>query len=121
MIALEGNRILDLTHLPPGFLCTMVLADLGAEVIKIQAPPEVSKRGAGLRGAFKGEENRKDASFDALNRNKKSLGLNLKTDEGRHIFYQLVKTADVILEGFRLGTAKCWVRQNAGILSPLGE
>jgi len=120
MLALEGTRILDLTHLVPGALCTMILGDLGADVIKVGAPPAVGGRGAGLGILLAGDEDvivegfrpgaedeeRKQAAFDALNRNKKSIGLNLKADKGREIFYKLAQKADVIIEGFRPGVVK---------------
>ena len=106
MLALEDIKILDLAHLVPGSLCTMILGDLGADVIKIEAPPEVGGRGAGLGLSPRGEEGRRQAAFDALNRNKKSVGLNLRSEKGRQIFYQLAQTADVIVEGFRPGVVK---------------
>lgn len=106
MLALQDIKILDLAHLPPGALCTMILGDLGADVIKIQAPPEVGGRGAGLGLSPVGEEGGRQAAFDPLNRNKKSVGLNLRSEEGREIFYQLARTADVIVEGFRPGAVK---------------
>ncbi|MBM3119089.1 MAG: CoA transferase [Chloroflexi bacterium] len=106
MLALEGIKILDLTHLAPGALCTMIFGDLGADVIKIEAPPGVGGRGAGIGLSPMGEEGRRQAAFDALNRNKRSIGLNLRSDKGREIFYQLAQTADVIVEGFRPGVVK---------------
>ena len=106
MLALEDIKILDLTHLAPGALCTMILGDLGADVIRIEAPPEVSGRGAGLGLSPRGEEGRRQAAFDALNRNKRSVGLNLRDETGRQIFHQLAQTADVIVEGFRPGVVK---------------
>lgn len=106
MLALEGNRILDLAHLPPGALCTMILGDMGADVIKIEAPRETGGRGAGLGTSLKGGEENREAAFDALNRNKRSVGLNLRSEMGREIFYKLAQTADVIVEGFRPGVVK---------------
>ena len=106
MLALEDVKILDLAHLAPGALCTMILGDLGADVIKIEAPAEVGGRGAGLGTSPKGEKGRRQAAFDALNRNKKSIGLNLRSEMGRQVFYQLAKTADVVVEGFRPGVVK---------------
>ncbi|MCX6009403.1 MAG: CaiB/BaiF CoA-transferase family protein [Chloroflexi bacterium] len=106
MLALEGIKVLDLTHLAPGALCTMFLGDLGADVIKIEAPPGVGGRGAGIGLSPMGEEGRREAAFDALNRNKRSIGLNLRADKGREIFCRLAQTADVIVEGFRPGVVK---------------
>jgi crotonobetainyl-CoA:carnitine CoA-transferase CaiB-like acyl-CoA transferase len=106
MLALDVIRVLDLTHLPPGGLCTMILGDLGADVIKVEPPPGVGGRGAVIGLSPMGEEGRREAAFDALSRNKKSIGLNLRADKGREIFYQLAQTADVIVEGFRPGVVK---------------
>ena len=106
MLALEGIKVLDLAHLPPGALCTMILGDLGTEVIKIEALSDTGSRGAGLLGSPEGKEERKKAAYDALNRNKKSIGLNLKSEEGHKIFHKLAQTADVIVEGFRPGAVK---------------
>lgn len=106
MLALEGVKILDLTRVGPGPFCTMMLGDLGAEVIKVEAPA-----GAGDRrqtGAFRSpsEEDRREAAFNPIDRNKKSLALNLRSVAGRDIFYRLAKTADVVVEAFRPGVAR---------------
>lgn len=107
MLALENIRVLDLTHLPPGALCTMILGDLGADIIKISAPAETSERGAGTAALIAPKNSdQNDIAFDALNRNKRSIQLNLKTERGRKIFYQLAQTADIIVEGFRPGVVK---------------
>jgi len=107
MLALENIKVLDLAHLAPGSYCTMILGDLGAEVIKCEALPGVGGRGAGM-GISPGPdpEGRRRAAFDALNRNKKSIGFNLRSEQGREVFYKLAKTADVIVEGFRPGAVK---------------
>ena len=88
---LKGIKVLDLSSLLPGPLCSMMLADLGAEVIKIESP--------------KGDMMRtfENSFFKALNRNKKSIVIDLKTSEGKQIFKRLAKNADVIIEGFRPG------------------
>lgn len=100
MLALEKIRILELTPLAPGQFCTMILGDFGAQVIKIESP-------AGKLGLeLKGEESRKEAAYFPLDRNKKSIVLNLKSEAGRQIFYRLSKKADVIVEGFRPGVVK---------------
>jgi crotonobetainyl-CoA:carnitine CoA-transferase CaiB-like acyl-CoA transferase len=96
---LKNIVVLDLSRLLPGPLCSLFLADLGAEVIKIEdtdagdyirwLPPLLDDYGA---------------VFHALNRNKKSIRLNLKTPEGKDIFKRMAKKADVLLESFRPGT-----------------
>jgi crotonobetainyl-CoA:carnitine CoA-transferase CaiB-like acyl-CoA transferase len=104
MLALEGVKILDLSRLVPGAFCTMLLGDLGAEVLKVEAPGVNEFRGSSR--ALPGEENRKAAAYYALDRNKKSIVVNLKSEAGREIFYRLSRRADVIVEGFRPGVAK---------------
>ena len=95
---LEGLRVLDLTRLLPGPLATQHLADHGAEVIKIE------DTGAGdyarSMGPMHGESS---YFFQVVNRNKKSLHLDLKQDRGRELFLRLATTADVLVEGFRPG------------------
>lgn len=103
--ALEGIKILDLSRVPPGDFCTMFLGDMGAEVLKIEPPPDMARRaGSGLSPI--GEVRRMEAAYNPLNRNKKSMGLNLRSEEGCHIFYRLTEKADVIVEGFRPGVVK---------------
>lgn len=101
MEALKGLRILDLSRLLPGPYCTMLLADFGAEVIKIEEPG-------------KGDYSRSFPPFLQdfgywhlqLNRNKKSVVLNLKSEAGRNAFLELVKSADVVVESYRPGVLK---------------
>jgi len=105
MIALERIRILDLSRLAPGPLGSMVLADMGAEVIKVE---ELEERGGMARDIFvppgvSPEEEGKYLARDILGRNKKSIALNLKLPEAREIFYKLAATADVIWESYRPG------------------
>jgi crotonobetainyl-CoA:carnitine CoA-transferase CaiB-like acyl-CoA transferase len=100
MLALEKIRVLELTPLAPGEFCTMILGDFGAEVLKVESP-------AGKLGlALQGEVNRKEAAYNPLDRNKKSIVLNLKSQAGRQVFYRLAQQADVIVEGFRPGVVK---------------
>jgi alpha-methylacyl-CoA racemase len=96
---LAGVRILDLSRLLPGPYCTLLLADLGAEVIKV----EDVEGGDYIRamGPFVGGES---AYFLALNPGKKSLSLNLKAPAGRALFLKLAATARVVVESFRPGT-----------------
>ena len=97
---LEGIRVLDLTHVLAGPFCTQVLGDLGAEVIKIERP------GVGDPTRRMPPHTMKDQSlyFMALNRNKKSLTLDLKAPEGKEIFYGLIPKADVVMNNFTPGT-----------------
>jgi alpha-methylacyl-CoA racemase len=104
MLALEGIKILDMSGLAPGALCTMLLGDLGAEVIKIESTIQSPLAGGGP--SPKGEERRKETAYFSLNRNKKSIALNLKSEAGQQIFYRLAQHADVIVEGYRPGVVK---------------
>jgi CoA:oxalate CoA-transferase len=96
--ALQGIRILDLTRVLVGPYATMVLADLGADVIKIEMP----LRGDDARefGPFLNGES---AYFMSLNRNKRSMTLNLKSEAGKQVFLELVEKVDVVVENFRPG------------------
>ncbi len=97
-LPLEGVRVLDLTNIMAGPYCTMVLGDLGAEVIKVENVPE----GDGTR-RFEPQVNGESYCFAVLNRNKKSLALNMKDPRGKDIFMKLAARADVITENFRPG------------------
>jgi crotonobetainyl-CoA:carnitine CoA-transferase CaiB-like acyl-CoA transferase len=108
---LEGISILDLTRLAPGPYCTMILADLGADVIKIEEPgPPTGRRAEQAAGLPTAPPPRygvdRHSPYWALNRNKKSMGLNLKHEGVREIFYRLAERADVLVEEFRPGVAK---------------
>jgi formyl-CoA transferase len=101
---LDGVRVLDLTQVMAGPFCTLQLADMGADVIKVEPPSGDLSRamgGAGLR--MRGADN---APFLALNRNKRSIVLDLKTTEGRAGFLSLVPDADVMVESFRPGVTE---------------
>ena len=95
---LTGTRVLDLTRLLPGAFCTMLLADMGADVIKIEEPRD----GDYMRWTPP-LVNGKSALFSALNRNKRSVTLNLKSEVGRDLLLGLVEGADVLVEGNRPG------------------
>jgi alpha-methylacyl-CoA racemase len=106
---LTGVRVLDLTRLLPGAFCTLLLADMGADVIKVEEP------GTGdymrwLPPLIDGQ----GVAFNSLNRNKRSLTLNLKSDAGRELLLRLVERADVLVEGNRPG-----VMQRLGLGWPL--
>jgi crotonobetainyl-CoA:carnitine CoA-transferase CaiB-like acyl-CoA transferase len=97
--ALAGITVLELSRVSPGAFCTMLLADMGADVLKIEMPPvEGAALGSGVSAA-----DERHAAFSALNRNKRSIGVNLKTPEGQQILQRLVTNADVLVEGFRPG------------------
>lgn len=99
--ALTGLKVLDLSRLLPGPFCSMLLADLGADVIKIEDP------GMGDYIRWWDPKIGKNSGFHVvLNRNKRSLTLNLKTPEGTKILERLVAESDVLLEGFRPGVMK---------------
>jgi crotonobetainyl-CoA:carnitine CoA-transferase CaiB-like acyl-CoA transferase len=99
---LSGITVLDLTHFVAGPWCTMLLADLGADVIKVE-PPCTGEIGRRMGGVYADGES---AIFLGFNRNKRSVALNLKHDEGRRVFYRLVERADVVVQNFRPGTTQ---------------
>jgi alpha-methylacyl-CoA racemase len=98
---LSGIRILDLTRLLPGPMCTMHLADMGADVIKVE-DPRVGDYARGL-GPMKVANS---GLFLAANRNKRALRLDLKREAGRQVFLRLARDADAVVEGFRPGVAE---------------
>ena len=106
MKPLNGIKVIDLTHMLAGPYAGMVIADLGAEVVKVE--PLAS--GEMTRSLLQSDPNYSFKNFGAyfltLNRNKKSVSLDLKSDEGLHIFYDLVKSADVVLNNFSAGVVK---------------
>ena len=99
--ALAGLKILDASRLLPAALCTQMLADLGAEVLKVEEPG----RGDYQRG-FPPMGKVDSGTFLLCNRNKRSITLNLKSDEGKAVFRQLAADSDVVVEGFRPGVMK---------------
>lgn len=99
MLPLENIKILDLTRVLAGPYCTMTLADLGAEVIKVEIPGQ----GDDSR-AFGPYVENESAYFMSLNRSKESITLNLKQDKAKNILKQLVEKVDVIVENFKPGT-----------------
>ena len=97
-MALSGIQVLDLTRLLPGAFCTMLLADQGADVVKVEEPG----RGDYMRWYPPLHEGQ-SVLFNALNRNKRSIALNLKQAEGREAFLRLASRADAVVEGNRPG------------------
>jgi crotonobetainyl-CoA:carnitine CoA-transferase CaiB-like acyl-CoA transferase len=108
VMPLDGIRVVDLTRLAPGPFCTMILADFGAEVIKVEQPG--GGRRAEMERAAQGgpdqKEERRRAALNAHSRNKRSIALDLKFPEAKEVFYKLARAADVVLEGFRPGVVK---------------
>ncbi len=99
--ALEGVRILDFTRYQQGPFATVLLSDLGADVIKVEEPTHGDLgRSLGL------QPDGWCAYFQALNRNKRSLTIDTRTDEGREIIYRLIPETDVVTDNFRPGTMK---------------
>jgi crotonobetainyl-CoA:carnitine CoA-transferase CaiB-like acyl-CoA transferase len=97
MGVLDGIRIVELARVAPGEFCTMMLADMGADVLKIETPDPTAASDA---------EAARRAAFAFVNRNKRSMTLNLKAPEGQAVFKRLAAGADVIVEGFRPGVMK---------------
>jgi crotonobetainyl-CoA:carnitine CoA-transferase CaiB-like acyl-CoA transferase len=98
--SLQGIRVLDFTRLYPGPLCTLMLADLGADVVKVEAPGGEMGR---LMPPFKGSQS---VAFLQLNRNKRSLILDLRKEEAALIVKKLLQTTDILIESFRPGVMK---------------
>ena len=96
MGVLDGIKILELARVPPAELPGMMFADMGADVLKIETPPETPEDAPTQRRS----------AFAYVNRNKRSLALNMKAPEGQALFRKLAAGADVIIEGFRPGVMK---------------
>ncbi len=96
---LEDLFVVDLSRILSGPVCTMLLADMGAQIVKVEPPPlgdDSRQWGPPFIGGI-------STYFLSINRNKKSLGLNLKTEDGRRILWKLIERADVLIENFRPG------------------
>jgi formyl-CoA transferase/CoA:oxalate CoA-transferase len=98
-LPLEDVRVLDLTHALAGPFCTTMLADFGAQVIKIE-PPGAGDIARGWGAPMPGGET---SYFVSLHRNKRGVVIDLKRDEGRELFFRLVERCDVVLENYRVG------------------
>ena len=102
-LPLTGVRVLDVSQVMAGPYCCMLLADLGADVIKIE-PPGTGDQTRGAMGfKMKGSDS---MGFLNMNRNKRSVTLNLKSKAGKEVFFRLVKTADILVENYRPGVMK---------------
>ncbi|UPK05779.1 CoA transferase [Bradyrhizobium sp. 170] len=99
-LPMEGVRVLDLTNVMAGPYCTMVLGDLGAEVIKVESPEGDSTR------TFEPQINNESYCFAVLNRNKKSIAVDMKAPEGRDVVMRIAAQSDIVIENFRPGVVK---------------
>src|SRR3954464_1283263 len=102
--ALAGTRVIDLTRILAGPLCTMMLGDMGAEIIKVE-PPGGGDDTRGWGPPFVAGE---AAYFLGVNRNKRSLTLNMAAPAGQAVLQELVRRADVLVDNFKLGTLAKW-------------
>jgi len=101
MKPLEGLRVIDLTQAMAAPFCTMNLADMGADVIKVEAPGE----GEPMRQLGPAQKNGHSGTYMTMNRNKRSLAIDLKQPEGVEIIHRLTKTSDVFVQNYRPGVA----------------
>lgn len=108
MLPLEGVRVVDWTIVQSGPCATQLMADLGAEVIKIESPStgDSSRGPTRMAGIGLNLPNGHSYSFEVYNRNKKSVAVDLEKPEGKEIIYSLVKVSDVFVQNFRLGVAE---------------
>ena len=97
---LAGVRVVELAHIMAGPVCGLMLADMGADVIKVERLP----RGDGTRGFVPPAVGSESAAFMMLNRGKRGVALDLRSEEGRDVVRTLLKDADVVVENFRVGT-----------------
>jgi formyl-CoA transferase len=98
--ALDGIRVLDVTQVMAGPFCAMLLCDMGAEVIKVEAPQgDSSRRMAGGSG-------NDSAAFNAVNRGKRGIVIDLKTSDGAQVLRRLSQSADIVIENYRPGVMK---------------
>ena len=101
-LPLDGIRVLDLTQIMAGPFCTMLLADMGADVIKVEKP----NGGDDIRGIGPPFINGESSAFLQINRNKRSIVLDLKSEQGVEILLRMVKEADALVQNFRPGTVE---------------
>src|SRR5574337_100789 len=99
-LPLEGLRILDLSRVLAGPYCTMLLGDMGAEVLKVEEP----KKGDDTRAWGPPFVNGESAYFFCINRNKKSITLDLKAERGKEVLKALAAKCDVLMENYKPGT-----------------
>jgi formyl-CoA transferase len=108
MGALDGLRVIDLTRVLGGPYCTMILADHGADVIKIEPPQGDEVRDWGPPFLDRADGSRDASYFLGVNRNKRALGLDIGTPDGRAVLLRLLAEADVLVENFKPGSMEKW-------------
>ncbi len=104
--ALQGIKVVDLSRMAPGPFCTMVLGDLGADVVRVEEPGGGRMARARTSSASDDDDIIRRSAFNALNRNKRSIALNLKQPAAQKVLHSLATDADVFVEGFRPGVVK---------------
>ena len=109
--ALAGFKVVDLTRVLGGPLCTQILGDHGADVIKVEPP-----QGDETRTWGPPSRDGETAYYTGINRNKRSIGLDLATDGGREVLLRLLEGADLLIENFKIGTMKRWGLDYAEVL-----
>src|SRR5580693_4874093 len=97
---LEGLKVVDLSHIMAGPACSMLLADMGADVIKVEKMPGGDDSRRMVPPTIADES----AAFLIMNRNKRGIAVDLRTDAGRGVLSRLLKSADVLIENYRRGT-----------------
>jgi len=129
---LDGITVLDLSRVLVGPFCTMQLGDLGAEVIKVERPGQGDQTRTWVPPAFGEDDDAESAYYVSVNRNKRSIEVNLATEAGREVVREIARDADVLVENFRVGKTADWgldyedlVEENPGLvycaLSGYGE
>lgn len=102
-LPLSGVKVLDMTQVMAGPFCSMMLGDLGADVIKVESPDGGDQTRGAMGFKLKGSDS---MGFLNLNRNKRSIALNLKVSAGREAFFKLVESADIVIENYRPGVVQ---------------
>ena len=100
---LDGIRVIDLTTIYSGPICTSILGDQGADVVKVESPT-----GDWIRGTLNVQRNGVSGSFAMMNRNKRSIVIDLTKNAGKDVLNRLIESADIVVENFRPGTLEKW-------------
>src|SRR6056297_1332144 len=120
---LDGVTVLDASRVLVGPFCTMQLGDLGADVIKLERPGVGDQTRTWVPPAFGEGDDAESAYYSSVNRNKRSVVLNLASEAGRDVFRDLAREADIVVENFRVGKTAEWgldypdlVEENPGLI-----